>query len=69
MRLNRRESSSLLRKRLNKIIKEDLMDEIDKYGWTDDEEFELNDAAKMFLKVFKIYDDALFMQWNGLFLD
>ncbi|WP_100374093.1 hypothetical protein [Bacillus sp. FJAT-45037] len=68
-RLGRKKSSRLLKKKLHFLIHEYLEEEVRTYGWTDDEEFEQEDAARMFLQVFDVYDHELYKKWKEIFRD
>ncbi len=48
---------------LKNLIQENLSDEIDKYGWTGDEEFKAVEAVNMFHKIFSSYNRNLYFHW------
>lgn len=48
---------------LKNLIQENLTDEIDRYGWTGDEEFKSVEAVNMFHKIFSSYNRNLYFHW------
>jgi hypothetical protein len=48
---------------LKNLILENLSDEIDRYGWTGDEEFKAVEAVNMFHKIFSSYNRNLYFHW------
>lgn len=48
---------------LKNLIQENLTDEIDRYGWTGDEEFKAVEAVNMFHKIFSSYNRNLYFHW------